>query len=263
LIKPNLCHYYSPDTGITTDVQIVGHLIDYIRDKTSSAVKIIVGEADATEMKADIAFKLLGYERMAKKKKVNLLNLSQDRRLKVEGKLVRAIPATAREVDLLVTVPKLKTHTDVKMTCCLKNQFGAIPYWRKTVFHRELDKAIVEATKFMKPHICLVDGVIALEGLGPISQGTPLRMNLIVAGEDPVATDFVCSRIMGIQRVKYLKLAEKAGLGSTGDIQVLGESIDSVKRKFKTTSPTSRLAMYATRHNLGSLAYFLERLSKD
>jgi len=263
LIKPNLCHYYSSDTGITTDVQVVGYLIDYIRDRMNTNARIIIGEADATEMKANIAFKLLGYERLANQKKVTLLNLSQDKKVRVDGNFIKEIPATTKEVDLLITVPKLKTHTDVKMSCCLKNQFGAIPYWRKTIFHKNLHKVIVEAAKFMKPHICLVDGVIALEGMGPIAQGTPLRMNLIIAGNDPVATDYICTKIMGLSKVKYIEQAEKEGVGSTKNLEVVGEPVWSVRQKFRGVSPTLRLAMYANKFGLGSLAFILKRFSKD
>jgi uncharacterized protein (DUF362 family) len=261
LIKPNLCHYYSADTGITTDVQIVGFIIDFIREKLNRDAKIIIGEADATEMKVDIAFKVLGYEKLSKVKKVSLLNLSRDKKIYVNGKFIKNIPATIKNVDLLISAPKLKTHVDVKMSCCLKNQFGAIPYRKKAVFHKNVAEVIVEAAKFMKPHVCLVDGVIALEGMGPLSEGRPIRMNLIIAGDDPVATDYVCSKIMGISKVGYLELAEKERVGSTKNLEILGESIEHVKRKFKVMSPISYIAFYARKFNLGSIAFILEHLS--
>jgi len=262
LIKPNLCHYYSADTGITTDVCVVDCLIDYIRERINSDARIIIGEADATEMKADTAFKLLGYSRLARTKGISLMNLSKDKKIRVDGRYVKEIPAITKEADLFFTVPKLKTHTDTKITCCLKNQFGAIPYWKKAKFHKNLNETIVEAVAFMKPHICLVDGIIALEGMGPISNGKPLRMNLIVAGNDPVATDHVCSKIMGISNVKHVKLAQRNGVGSIKDLHILGERVDNVKRKFKSIPPTLRLASYCTRFDLGSLAFILERLSR-
>jgi uncharacterized protein (DUF362 family) len=70
VIKPNLCHYYSPDTGITTDPRVVAAIIDYIRDNVNNEAEIVIGEADATEMKADVAFKLLSFDRLSKEKKL-------------------------------------------------------------------------------------------------------------------------------------------------------------------------------------------------
>jgi len=245
LIKPNLCHYFTPDTGITTDPRVVGSIIDYIRDKVNKNVEFIIGEADATEMKADIAFKVLGYERLAEEKKVRLLNLSKDKRLKVAGKFVKEISLSINECDLFITVPKLKTHMDVKISICLKNQFGAIPYPRKIIFHKNLEEAIIEASKFMKPDLCVVDGMVALEGKGPISEGLPRKMNLIIGGDDPVATDYVCTRIMGLSRVKYVMMAEKQNLGSTKNIQILGEKIENVKTKFMVVNPKEYILSFA------------------
>lgn len=233
LIKPNLCHYFSSDTGITTDPRVVASIIDYIREKVNTAAKITIAEADATEMKTEIAFKVLGYEKLAEEKNVRLLNLSEDKKLKVDGKFVKEIPQIIRESDLFISVPKLKTHMDVKISICLKNQYGAIPYWRKNIFHKHLEETIIEASKFMKPHLCVVDGLIALEGIGPISQGSPVIMNLIVGGNDPVATDYVCSQIMCFPNVKYVMMGERQGIGSTRHIQILGEKIEDVKRKFR------------------------------
>lgn len=245
LIKPNLCHYFSPDTGITTDPRVVDSIIDYIRDKVNSDVDITIGEADATEMKADTAFKVLGYERLAEEKKVRLLNLSKDKRLKVIGKFVKEIPLTISKCDLLITVPKLKTHVDVKISICLKNQFGAIPYWRKIIFHKHLEEAIIEASKFMRPDLCVVDCIVALEGKGPISEGLPIKMNLIVGGNDPVATDYICARIMGFSKVKYVMMAEKQNIGSTKHVQILGEKIENVKTKFRLITPKEHVLFYA------------------
>ncbi len=241
LIKPNLCHYYSPDTGITTDPRVVSSIIDYVRDKISADAKITIGEADATEMKADIAFKVLGYEKLAEEKKVLLLNLSKDKRKKVPGKFVKEVPLTINDCDLLITVPKLKTHMDLKISICLKNQFGAIPYGRKILFHKHLEETIIEASKFMRPNLCVVDGIIALERKGPISEGLPIKMNLIIGGDDPVATDHVCSQIMGFPKVKYVMMAEKQNIGSTNNIQIYGEKIGNVKTKFRFVTPRERM----------------------
>jgi uncharacterized protein (DUF362 family) len=169
------------------------------------------------------------------------VNLSKDKRIRVEGRFVKEIPRVMRDSDMIITVPKLKTHMNYKLSVCLKNQFGAIPYWRKSRFHKNIESYIVEASKFMKPNLCVVDGVIALEGKGPYKGGQPIRMNLIVAGDDPVATDFICAKIMGLSKVKYITLAEREKIGSTKNIQIYGERIEKVMTKFKLITPKERI----------------------
>jgi uncharacterized protein (DUF362 family) len=243
VIKPNLCHYFTPDTGITTDPRVVGSVIDYIRERINGDADIVVGEADATGMRADVAFQVLKYEELAAAKRVRLLNLSKDTLLSVDGQYVTQVPETLRTCDLLVTVPKLKTHTTMTMSVSLKNQFGALPHWRKIAYHKHLVRYIVEAARFMTPHLCVVDGLVALEGKGPTWQGRPIRMDLIISGDDPVATDHVCAQIMGFPHVKHVSQAEQAGIGSTRDIAVLGERIRDVKRDFRLVTPTEYLAI--------------------
>jgi uncharacterized protein (DUF362 family) len=149
------------------------------------------------------------------------------------------LPKTALGVDFLVSMPKLKTHHWAGVTLSLKNMFGIVPGscygWPKNVLHwAGIDRAILDINAAARPDFAIVDGIVGMEGNGPI-QGTPKPAGVIVLGDDPVAVDATCCRVMGLipERVKYLSRAGTLlGHLSTEKIKQLGESIASVRTPF-------------------------------
>jgi uncharacterized protein (DUF362 family) len=148
-------------------------------------------------------------------------------------------PKTALGVDFLVSMPKLKTHHWAGVTLSLKNMFGIVPGscygWPKNVLHwAGIDRAILDINAATKPDFAIVDGIVGMEGNGPI-QGTPKASGVLVLGNDAVAVDATCCRIMGLvpEHVKYLAAAGTLlGHLKLAKIQQLGESIASVKAPF-------------------------------
>jgi uncharacterized protein (DUF362 family) len=148
-------------------------------------------------------------------------------------------PKTALGVDLLVSMPKLKTHHWAGVTLSLKNMFGVVPGscygWPKNVLHwAGIDRAILDINAALKPDFAIVDGIVGMEGNGPI-QGTPKASGVLVFGNDPVAVDATCCRVMGLvpERVKYLAGAgTMLGHTKSDKIQQLGETIASVRTPF-------------------------------
>jgi uncharacterized protein (DUF362 family) len=151
------------------------------------------------------------------------------------------------EIDLLCSVPMMKTHQLAQVTLGIKNLVGVFP---GTVYqsvrgamHDEAAKvdssgtaaAIVDMMRANKLGLVVVDGSMAMEGNGP-SDGTLVKMDLIVAGADPVATDLVASSLMGFQpaEVPTFAWAHKAGLGpaTLDEIEIRGEKLDAVRRNF-------------------------------
>src|SRR5712692_9835640 len=149
------------------------------------------------------------------------------------------LPKTVLGVDYLVSMPKLKTHHWAGVTLSLKNMFGIVPGscygWPKNVLHwAGIDRAILDINAAARPDFAIVDGIVGMEGNGPI-QGTPKRAGVIVLGDDPVAVDATCCRVMGLipEKVKYLSRAGTLlGHLSSEKIQQLGESIASVRTPF-------------------------------
>jgi uncharacterized protein (DUF362 family) len=149
------------------------------------------------------------------------------------------LPKTVLGVDFLVSMPKLKTHHWAGVTLSLKNMFGVVPGscygWPKNVLHwAGIDRAILDINVAARPDFAIVDGIVGMEGNGPI-QGVPKASGVLILGSDPVAVDATCCRVMGLvpERIKYL-----AGAGTllghlqTDKIQQVGEPIADVRASF-------------------------------
>ncbi|MEM2143826.1 MAG: DUF362 domain-containing protein [Candidatus Jordarchaeaceae archaeon] len=216
IIKPNLCYYWDYSTGQTTDPKFVAAIIDLIREKMSVNAEISIVESDASAMKCKYAFKMLGYEKLSKGYNVKLINLSEDKNdtIKVNVGLKSfslRVPETIKKAELRINVPKIKyTMEPIKLTCALKNIFGCNPYPKKFQYHSRLEEAIVAINKAIKFDLCIIDGIIA-------SGIQPRKLGLVMASQDQVAIDAAAAEIAGInpQKIRYLKLAEKEGLGKT------------------------------------------------
>jgi uncharacterized protein (DUF362 family) len=149
------------------------------------------------------------------------------------------LPKTVRGVDFLVSMPKLKTHHWAGVTLSLKNMFGIVPGgcygWPKNVLHwAGIDNSILDINAAARPDFAIVDGIIGMEGNGPI-QGEPKPCGVLVLGDDPVAVDSTCARIMGLLpgRIKHIaRAATLLGHMEPEKITQLGDSIESTRTPF-------------------------------
>lgn len=150
------------------------------------------------------------------------------------------LPKAVLAADFVVSMPKMKTHHWVGVTLALKNMFGIVPGscygWPKNVLHwAGISKSILDINSTVRPDFAIVDGIMGMEGNGPI-QGTPKASGVLVAGDDPVAVDATCARIMGLvpERIDYLKRASLM-LGNLPEerIEQLGESITGTRTPFE------------------------------
>jgi uncharacterized protein (DUF362 family) len=159
------------------------------------------------------------------------------------------LPKTALGVDFLVSMPKLKTHHWAGVTLSLKNMFGIVPGscygWPKNVLHwAGIDRAILDINAAARPDFAIVDGIMGMEGNGPV-QGTPKPCGVLVLGSDPVAVDATCCRVMGLmpERLKHLSAAGTLlGHLKVDKIQQLGEQIADVRTPFAVLEAFRRIA---------------------
>jgi uncharacterized protein (DUF362 family) len=148
-------------------------------------------------------------------------------------------PKTVLGADFLVSLPKMKTHHWAGVTLSLKNMFGVVPGscygWPKNVLHwAGIDRAILDINAAVRPDFAIVDGIIGMEGNGPI-QGVSKSCGVLVLGDDPVAVDSTCARIMGLrpEKINYLERASTLlGHIQPEKIVQLGETIESVRTPF-------------------------------
>ncbi|MFX1520449.1 MAG: DUF362 domain-containing protein [Promethearchaeota archaeon] len=234
-IKPNLCRAMKSTTGATTDSTLVEAVIKYLLDeKAISSIKIV--ESDSVQRTAEEVFDRCGYRELEEKYNVKCVNLSKDDTFPVEDVSMPRrlrIPKTLVLSDYFISIAKLKTHAEEKISCVLKNQFGCIPSRIKSVYHPYMSETLTEVNKIIKPDVCLVDGIIGMEGLGP-TKGTPKKSNLIICGNDPVATDAVAAKTMGLDphSVPHLEFAAKQRIGNIEHIKLLGDEITPIPFSF-------------------------------
>ena len=213
VIKPNLCYYWDYSTGQTTDPQLVAALIDFLREKISPNIDVSIVEADASAMKCRHAFKFLGYEKLAKQNNVSIINLSKTETERVKIQVDNTtfnlkLPLVIKNADLRINVPKIKYMAPTKISCALKNIFGANPNPSKYKYHSRLNQTIVAANKLMQFHLHILDGIIVM--------GKPTtRLGLLMASRDPVALDTAATRLVKVnpKTVKHIILAHEEGLG--------------------------------------------------
>lgn len=152
---------------------------------------------------------------------------------------ILTFPALFKEVDWIVSVAKMKTHHWAGATLSMKNLFGVMPGiyygWPKNVLHQAgIENSILDINATLRPHFAVVDGIVGMQGDGPI-MGDPKRAGVLVMGRNLAAVDATCCRIMGIDpyKVSYLERADN-WLGPIGEraIEQRGETTVSVRTNF-------------------------------
>jgi uncharacterized protein (DUF362 family) len=151
-----------------------------------------------------------------------------------------ALPATLLRADLIVSLPKLKTHHWAGVTLSMKNFFGVMPGcyygWPKNVLHHAgIPQSILDINATVRPHLAIVDGIIGMEGDGPI-MGTPRTSGVLVMGTNLPAVDASAARLMGIDpaRVSYLAAASgRLGPIAANHIAQRGETIAPLVQPFQ------------------------------
>lgn len=213
-IKPNLVVAKASASGATTDPQIVDGIITYLKSKGHN--NIIILEGSWVGDKTDRAFKICGYNKIAKKHGIELVDLQKDSGSAVKVKdLTLFVCQKALSVDYMINVPVLKGHCQTRMTVSLKNMKGCIPNSEKRRYHTlGIHKPVAYLNKVLKTDLIIVDGIIG--DLDFEEGGTPINMNRLIAGKDPVLVDSYCASLMGFDKydIEYIRLAEKLKIGS-------------------------------------------------
>ncbi|OGD56253.1 hypothetical protein A3K78_11270 [Candidatus Bathyarchaeota archaeon RBG_13_52_12] len=236
LIKVNFITTKNWETGATTDPIVVEAIVNKLRE---NSIEVFVVESDATTTNADKACGASGMRDMCDRVGVQFINLRHMKE-KVELKIPNPMTLDTITVPSIVTesaiinAAKLKTHMETGVTLGMKNMFGLLPDKFKGKYHMMgMNKVIIDINTVLKPTITVIDGFVGMEGRGPV-HGNPVKMDTIIAGTDPVATDATAARAMGIdpQTIEHIKLGHERRLGEMYDIEVVGDGIEAVKRIF-------------------------------
>jgi uncharacterized protein (DUF362 family) len=239
LIKVNFITTKTYKTGVTTDPLIVEGLIRKAKEVFD---QVFVVESDASMTDADKACEVTGMKEVCERNETVFLNL---RREKDRVKLPIPDSETLNQIKVpkivaesaVINAAKLKTHRVTGVSLGMKNMFGLLPEKMKFKYHlRNISKVVVDINTVLKPQFTIIDGFYALEGPGPTS-GTPVKMDLLVAGRDVVAVDATACRVMGVEptEIYHIRRAHEKGLGEIDEarINVLGAKVEEVKRRFR------------------------------
>jgi len=238
LIKPNVADPVALRAE-NTDVRVVRALANYVLEKGAHP---IIAESTAVGMITEQLFDFSGYLPL-REEGLELIDLDTTETVKVPvdnpTEIIKQLEVykLLLEVDTVISTPKLKTHPQLSVTLAMKNLKGCLPDSEKKKFHLKygVDEAVAHLVSVLRPQLSLVDGIWA--GAGLMTEGRILEeMNVVVASRSPLATDVICSRLMGFdpEEIPHLVYARDLGLGSLedSDIEVLGKPVDVLSRRF-------------------------------
>lgn len=243
LLKPNLVEY-SPAAPINTHPMLIAAVIDALYGL--GATTVIVAEGPGHVRDTDLLLHESGLEAQ-----LDLLNRTSFVDLNFDS-VTRVAPGTGltqlkelwlptavMSADVVISMPKIKTHHWAGVTLSLKNSFGILPGgvygWPKNVLHWQgIDNSIVELAVSVPIHFVIADGIEAMEGNGPL-HGPMRHLGCLVFADDPVAADATCCRLMGIdpRRVRHIQMASPLGNLDARHIDQRGEVIAGVLQRFE------------------------------
>jgi len=245
VLKPNLVEWHR-DKVINTHPAVVSAVIELC--KAEGASEVIVAEGPGHWRNVEYLVEASGLGDVLRRHDVTFVDLNHDEPVKTPnlGRLTGLeylyLTRTIVSADVVISLPKLKTHHWAGATLSLKNLFGTLPGicygWPKNELHwRGIDNSIVDIALTRTPELAIVDGIIGMEGDGPLN-GTAKPFGALIMAHDLLALDATCCRLMQLdpEMIGYLHLGHLKKLGRLAetDIPQLGEPIASLAQPFST-----------------------------
>lgn len=242
LLKPNLVEY-SAKAPINTHPSVIAATADSLFRLGASEVTVADGPGHVRD--SEMLIDECGLRsKLAEVGRVRFVDLNFDavRRISPRGGFTSFrelwLPETVLSADVIISMPKIKTHHWAGVTLSLKNLFGCVPGnvygWPKNVLHWEgIDNSIVELAATIPVHYVIADGIVAMEGNGPL-HGPSRHLGCLLFADDPIAADATCCRLMGIEplRINHLQMTAPIGNSTLDRITHVGEPIASLRQTF-------------------------------
>lgn len=280
VIKPNLVRpgrEYGP--GVTTDPRVVAAVCAICRD--GEADDVLVGDDPGWGLASKTAYTAWDCEEVINAYGGRFVPFDDPDRYVVhvsDNVFMRdiSLPGVLRNADVFINIPKMKTHILTGVSLGIKNLHGLVCDDDRMIFHRDdVEMKLVDILSARPPDITVVDGIQALEGQAPLYGKLVPRMNTIITGANPVATDAVAATAMGFdpESITHLREARRRGLGSISidAMKILGGSISDIRHRFMP-AVLSSVAVYegitvieggADSGIRSSLRHAVDRLEKE
>ena len=244
VLKPNFVEF-DPEGVINTHPSVVAGTVEAFR--SLGAAEVVVAEGPGHRRDNQYLLEASGLDLALRDTRTRYVDLNTDAVAPVPLRsrytsLDRLyLPRTVLRADLLVSMPKLKTHHWAGVTLSLKNLFGIVPGsiygWPKNLLHYQgIEASILDINAALSiPRFNIVDGIVGMEGNGPI-QGDARRSGVLIFGEDPVAVDATGARLMAVEpeRVLYLREAGRfLGNLDIDRIEQRGESLARFRKEYR------------------------------
>jgi uncharacterized protein (DUF362 family) len=244
VLKPNLVEF-DPKGVINTNPLVIEAAVDCFL--TLGARKVLIAEGPGHRRDNEYLLTASGIYRVLKEHRVPYVDLNSDdvRPTRLRSRFTTLeqlyLPETLYNADVLVSMPKLKTHHWAGVTLSLKNMFGVVPGsvygWPKNILHWQgIHNSILDINSSLPVRqFAIIDGVVGMEGNGPL-QGHAKDSGILIFGEDLVAVDATAARLMRIEpkKIKYLAEAgEFLGNVNYESIEQIGENLERMQKDFR------------------------------
>ncbi len=243
VLKPNLVEYH-PDRVINTNPQVIGAVIALCQKE--GAKEVIVAEGPGHWRNVEYLVTASGLRDVLVRYGVRFIDVNSDRIAQrtnlgmLTGMEHIYYSATVAEADVLISMPKFKTHHWAGVTLSLKNLFGTLPGicygWPKNeLHHRGIENSIIDIALTRTPELAIVDGIVGMEGDGPLN-GIARPMGALIMGSDPLAVDATCTRLMGFrpEKISHLQLGAQRRLGHIDATRIIqaGSKVEALRQHF-------------------------------
>lgn len=225
LVKPNLLADAAPTKAVTTHPEFVRHVVRALK-RADAAVE--VGDSPASAMSLDRVWQVTGIQQVCREEQVPLVSFERGstRTVRRDG-FTFAVAEAAWRADLIVNLPKVKTHALTTFTAAVKNFYGLLPGYQKALLHRanprpaQFCRLLRALHAALPPSLSIADGIVGMEGEGP-ANGDPVQLNFLAASRDAVALDLALCRALRIDPRRVPYLATDAARLEDGSIPMLG-----------------------------------------
>ncbi len=232
LLKPNVLRISEAKESIVTNPAVLRAVVDKVESMGPSAIVVGDNPGIFSYGSNEKSFATTGLMEAAKGYYQNIGNDSQKVAFKPEFMSEVSLSQAVLDADIIISLPKFKTHGLTVMTGAIKNSYGFLPGAQKAMLHREagnperFHELIVDIFRLRIPDFFIVDAIVGMEGNGPASPDLR-EIGLILASDNAVAVDAVIATMMGCEpgRLRFLQKAKEAGLGDfdINRIEIIGE----------------------------------------